>query len=118
MDQTHYQSKSQMKRIEKQLEADSFIKERKEKEIADRWEQAQLKAATMQSVLDYMAEQFYAHKDELSEDIVAQTREQMGLRASEIREFLMSEKEAFRTAIEEYNSTTTTINYDTEEKNG
>jgi len=118
MDQIHYQSKSQLKRIEKQLEADAFIKEKKINEIEKRWEEAQLKAATMQSVLDYMAEQFYAHKDELSDDIVEQTREQMGLRSSEIREFIMSEKEAYRTAIEEYNGTATTINYGTEEKNG
>mgnify|MGYP007046701744 CR=1 FL=1 len=107
-----------MKRIEKQLEADAFIKDKKVNEIEKRWEEAQLKAATMQSVLDYMAEQFYAHKDELSDEIVEQTREQMGLRASEIREFLMSEKEIARTALEEYNNTVTKINYNTEENNG
>ena len=99
-------------------EREDFLKGRERTAIEKRWEEAQLKAATMQSVLDYMAEQFYAHKDELSDEIVEQTREQMGLRASEIREFLMSEKEIARTALEEYNNTVTKINYSTEENNG
>jgi len=104
-----------MKRLERQLEHDAFLRQRKEKEITDRWEQAQLKAATMQSVLDYMIEQFNAHKDELSEDIVEKTAEQIGLRSSEIKDFLMSEKEIARKALEEYNKT---VNYIPEEKNG
>ena len=118
MDQIHYQSKSQLKRVEKQLEADAFIKEKKIKEIERRWEEAQLKAATMQSVLDYVVEQYQEHKSELSEEVVAQTEEQIQLRRSEIKEFLMSEKETYRTAIEEYSGTFATINYSTEEKNG
>lgn len=118
MDQLHYQSKSQMKRVEKQLEADAFIKEKKIKEIEKRWEDSQIKAATMQSVLDYVVEQYESHKSELSEDVVTKTEEQIQLRVSEIKEFLMSEKEVFRTAIEEYNGTVTTVNYNAEEKNG
>lgn len=118
MNETHYQSKSQMKRLEKQLEADAFIKEKKINEVKKRWEEAQLKAATMQSVLGYMVEQFTEHRDELSEEIVAQTEEQIALRRTEIENFLMSEQKLCLEALEEYNGTTTTINYDTEEKNG
>jgi hypothetical protein len=105
MDEILYQSKSQKKRIENQLEAESFIKEKKIKELDARWEDAKLKAATMQSVLDYMAEQFYAHKDELPKDLEEQTREQLGLRASEIKEFIMGEKQYYIQALEEYNKT-------------
>jgi hypothetical protein len=118
MDQTHYQSKSQIKRLEKQLEADAFVKEKKITKIENRWEESQIKAATMQSVLDYVVEQYETHKSELSDEVVTQTEEQIHLRRSEIEDFLMSEKEAYRTAIEEYSDTVTTINYDTEEKNG
>jgi hypothetical protein len=118
MDQTHYQSKSQIKRVEKQLEADAFIKEKKITEIKKRWEESQLKAATMQSVLRYMVEQYTEHRDELSEEIVAQTEAHITLRRTEIEDFLMSEQKLCLEALEEYNDTATTINYDTEEKNG
>ena len=118
MDQTHYQSKSQLKRAEKQLEADAFIKEKKINEIKKRWEESQLKAATMQSVLGYMVEQYTEHRDELSEEVVAQTEEQIALRRTEIEDFLMSEQKICLEALEEYNATVPTINYSTEEKNG
>jgi nitrogen regulatory protein PII len=118
MDQTHYQSKSQMKRAEKQLEADAFIKEKKITEIKKRWEDSQLKAATMQSVLGYMVEQYTEHRDELSEEVVNQTEEQIALRRTEIEDFLMSEQKVCLEALEEYSDTVPTINYSTEEKNG
>lgn len=117
MDQTHYQSKSQMKRVEKQQEADAFIKEKKINEIKKRWEDSQLKAATMQSVLGYMVEQYTEHRDELSEEVVTQTEAQIALRRTEIEDFLMSEQKVCLEALEEYNDTVTKINY-TEEKNG
>jgi nitrogen regulatory protein PII len=118
MDQTHYQSKSQIKRAEKQLEADAFIKEKKINEIKKRWEDSQLKAATMQSVLGYMVEQYTEHRDELSEEVVTQTEEQIALRRTEIEDFLMSEQKICLEALEEYSDTVPTINYSTEEKNG
>jgi hypothetical protein len=118
MDQTHYQSKAQLKRAEKQLEADAFIKEKKINEIKKRWEESQLKAATMQSVLTYMVEQYTEHRDELSEEVVSQTEAQITLRRTEIEDFLMSEQKICLEALEEYSDTVTKINYGTEEKNG
>lgn len=118
MNEIHYQSKSQMKRVEKQLEADAFIKEKKVTEVKKRWEESQLKAATMQSVLSYMVEQYTEHREELSKEIVAQTEAQIALRRTEIEDFLMSEQKVCLEALEEYSGTLTTINYDTEEKNG
>jgi nitrogen regulatory protein PII len=118
MDQTHYQSKSQIKRAEKQLEADAFIKEKKINEIKKRWEEAQLRAATMQSVLGYVVEQYEEHRDELSAEVVSQTEEQITLRRTEIEDFLMFEQKVCLEALEEYSDTVPTINYSTEEKNG
>ena len=91
-----------MKRVEKQLEADAFIKEKKITEIKKRWEESQLKAATMQSVLGYMVEQYTEHRDELSEEIVAQTEAQIALRRTEIEDFLMFEQKACLEALEEH----------------
>lgn len=105
MDEIHYKSKSEMKRIQRQLEHDDFLRQRKEKEITDRWEQAQLKAATMQSVLDYMVEQYEAHKEELDKEIVSQTEEQIKQRRSEIEDFLMTEQKICAEALEDYNKT-------------
>lgn len=74
-------SKTQDKRLQRRIEQAEFL-----------WERAQIKAAGAQSVLDYMVEQFNAHKEELPEDIVKQTEEQISLRQNEIKEFLMTEK--------------------------
>lgn len=74
-------SKTQDKRLQRRIEQAEFL-----------WERAQIKAASAQSVLDYMVEQFNAHKEELSEDIVKQTEEQISLRQNEIKEFIMAEK--------------------------
>jgi hypothetical protein len=95
-----------------------FLKGKKRTAIEKRWEEAQLKAATMQSVLGYMVEQYEEHRDELSKEVVAQTEEQITLRRTEIEDFLMSEQKICLEALEEYNDTVTKINYDTEEKNG
>ena len=74
-------SKTQDKRLKRRIEQAEFL-----------WERAQVKAATAQSVLDYMVNQYNAHKDELPEDIVTQTEEQIALRQKEIEEFIMGEK--------------------------
>jgi len=95
-----------------------FLKGKQRTAIEKRWEEAQLRAATMQSVLGYMVEQYKEHRDELSEEVVAQTEEQITLRRTEIENFLMFEQKVCLEALEEYNDTVTKINYDTEEKNG
>jgi hypothetical protein len=99
-------------------EQQDFLKGKKRTAIEKRWEEAQLRAATMQSVLGYMVEQYEEHRDELSKEVVAQTEEQITLRRTEIEDFLMSEQKICLEALEEYNDTVTKINYDTEEKNG
>lgn len=74
-------SKTQDKRLRRRIEQAEFL-----------WERAQVKAATAQSVLDYMVKQYEDHKAELPEDVVTQTEEQIALRQKEIEEFLMGEK--------------------------
>lgn len=77
-----------------QRQAD-FIAE-KAKNVRDkRWEDAQIKAATMQSVLDYAVDQFNQHKEELEADVIAKTEELIKERQSEIEAYLMEEKEIF-----------------------
>lgn len=59
------------------------------------WERAQLQAAAAQSVLEYMVSQYEKHKEELTEEIVQKTEEQISLRQKELETFLMSEKEKY-----------------------
>jgi hypothetical protein len=66
---------------------------------ANTLEEAQIKAATMQSVLDYAVEQFTEHKDELERDIVEKTTALIEERQTEIKEFLMTEKERYLASI-------------------
>lgn len=77
-------SKTQDKRLQRRIEQAEFI-----------WERAQIKAASAQSVLDYMVEQFTKHKDELTEEHANLTLEQISLRQKEIQDFLMEEKEKY-----------------------
>ena len=99
MNESLYQSKSQIKRMEKQVEAASFIKEKQQQAIEDRWEQAQMKAATMQSVLDFAVDQFNQHKDELEIEMITKTEEQIKERQDQIKDFVMSEKELYLASI-------------------
>lgn len=59
------------------------------------WEQAQLKAATIQSALDYAVDQFNKHKAELSPEIIEQTEDMIAARQKEIKEYLMKEKDIY-----------------------
>ena len=74
-------SKTQDKRLQRRIEQAEYL-----------WERAQIQAASAQSVLDYMVEQFTKHKEELQEEHVKQTEEQISLRQKEIEDFLMTEK--------------------------
>ena len=74
-------SKTQDKRLKRRIEQAEFL-----------WERAQIKAATAQSVLDYMVDQFKQHKEELQPEHIEQTEEQISLRQQEIEAFLMEEK--------------------------
>lgn len=74
-------SKTQDKRLQRRIEQAEFL-----------WERAQVKAASAQSVLDYMVEQFNRFKEELTSEQITSTEEQIALRQKEIEEFIMTEK--------------------------
>lgn len=74
-------SKTQDKRLQRRIEQAEFL-----------WERAQVKAASAQSVLDYMVEQFNKFKEELTPEQISSTEEQIALRQNEIQEFIMGEK--------------------------
>lgn len=74
-------SKTQDKKLQRRIEQAEFL-----------WERAQVKAASAQSVLDYMVEQFNKFKEELTPEQIEQTEEQIALRQKEIQEFIMGEK--------------------------
>ena len=77
-------SKTQDKKLKRRIEHAEFM-----------WEKAQIKAASAQSVLDYMVEQFNKYKEELTPEQVEQTEDQIALRQKEIQEFLMKEKDLY-----------------------
>lgn len=77
-------SKSGDKKLKRRVEHAEFM-----------WEKAQLKAATIQSALDYAIDQFNKHKSELPLDIVEQTEDMIAARQQEIKEYLMKEKSLY-----------------------
>lgn len=77
-------SKTADKRLRRRIEHAEYM-----------WEQAQLKAATIQSALDYAIDQFNTHKTELPQEIVEQTEGMIAQRKKEIEELLMREKDLF-----------------------
>jgi len=82
--------------IESQQE---FLEKKKLKPFEDRWQESQIKAATMQSVLDYAVEQFTEHRDDLEKEMITKTEEQIQERQEQIKEFIMSEKELYLASI-------------------
>lgn len=96
-------SKNQDKILIKKAEQSDYLKGVKKQRIEDRWEAAQVKAASAQSVLDYMVKYYEEHKAELTEDVITQTEEQIALRKKEIEEFIMTAKEQYVKEIGEYN---------------
>ena len=54
-------SKRQEKIIANKESQQEFLEKKKLKPFEDRWQESQIKAATMQSVLDYAVEQFTEH---------------------------------------------------------
>lgn len=77
-------SKTQDKRLQRRIEQAEFL-----------WERAQVKAASAQSVLDYMVEVFTANKEELTPEQVKETEDQISLRQKEIENFIMGEKKEY-----------------------
>ena len=76
-----------------------FLEEKKTKLIEDRWEQAQIQAATWQSVLDFAVDQFNQHKDELEIEMIEKTEDQIKERQNQIKKFIMTEKELYLASI-------------------
>jgi hypothetical protein len=99
MDEILYKSNREKKRLANIAERNNFLEEKKTAPFIKAWEEAQIKAATMQSVLDYAVEQFTEHKDELEIDIVEKTTALIEERQLEIKEFLMTEKERYLASI-------------------
>lgn len=90
-----YTSNRQKKIMANQADQAAFIEEKRVKSITDDWEAAQVKAATIQSALDYAVDQYNQHKDELDEATQKQVEEQITARQKEIEEFLMGAKEEY-----------------------
>ena len=92
-------SKRQEKIITTKERQREFLEKKKLKPFEDRWQESQIKAATMQSVLDYAVEQFTEHRDELEEEMITKTEEQIKERQNQIKDFIMSEKELYLASI-------------------
>jgi len=92
-------SKRQEKVAQKKMEQQAYILQSAQERAKERWEKAQISAASAQSVLDYAVEQFEAHKEELEPEIITQTEEQITLRTKQIEEFIMTEKDLYLEAM-------------------
>jgi len=95
----HYKSNKQKKSEEREALRLDFLIDKKNKDAEDRWNDAQIKAAGFQSVLDYAVDQFNQHKEELEAEMVTKTEEMITTRQEEIKTFLMSEKEKYLESI-------------------
>lgn len=88
-------SKRQEKILLNQARQAQFLEEKKTTTAEKRWEDAQIKAATWQSVLDYAVEQFTEHREELEPDVVEKTEALIKERQKDIETFIMTEKELY-----------------------
>lgn len=88
-------SKRHEKILLNQARQAQFLEEKKTNAIEKRWEDAQVRAAGIQSVLDYAVDQYNQHKDELEESAQKEVEEQIAARQKEIEDFIMAEKELY-----------------------
>ena len=94
-----YKSNHQ-KKIESRIAIrEQLLADRNNAEITSRWESAQIQAATWQSVLDHATEIYNEHKEELEEEVITQTEEQIKERQQQITDFLMTEKDLYLEAM-------------------
>ena len=100
-----YLSKTKQKREARLLEQKEFLAKKRMGEIQTKWNDAQIKAASAQSVLDYMVEVFNQNKEELNDEQTKQTEEQIALRQKEIEEFLMTAKDEYEKELKDFNAT-------------
>jgi translation elongation factor EF-G len=99
MDKVLYQSNKEKKRVVRTLEQGQFLEYKKNAPVIKAWEEAQVKAAGIQSALDYYVEQYNEHKDELEKEMQQQIEEKIEERQKDIMEFLMSEKDRYLEAM-------------------
>lgn len=92
-------SKTQDKKLQRALEREEYIIKTKAERAKEAWEEAQIKAAGFQSVLDFAVDQFNQHKEELEAEMVTKTEEMIETRQKEIETFLMSEKDKYLESI-------------------
>lgn len=78
---------------------EQFLGEKRVAEITKRWENAQIQAATWQSVLDHAKNIYEEHKEELEAEVITQTEEQIVERQKQITDFLMTEKDMYLEAM-------------------
>lgn len=88
-------SKRQEKLLLNQAKALQFLEEKKTNAVEKRWEDAQVRAASIQSALDYAVEQYNQHKDEIDESAQKAVEEQIQARQKEIEDFIMAEKDLY-----------------------
>lgn len=88
-------SKTQDKRLQRKVEHAEFL-----------WEQAQMKAAMMQQMLDIAIAEVETHEEELKKtEVWAEVQKQMTERQKDIENYLMKEKDKY---LERINGTTAT----------
>ena len=92
-------SKTQDKKLQRVLEREEYIIKTKAERAKEAWEEAQIKAAGFQSVLNYAVEQFNEHKEELETEMVTKTEEMIETRQKEIETYLMTEKDIYLEAM-------------------
>lgn len=88
-------SKRHEKILLNQARQAQFLEEKKTNAVEKRWEDAQVRAAGIQSVLDYAVDQYNQHKEELDEATQKEVEEQVAARQKEIEEFIMDEKDIY-----------------------
>lgn len=88
-------SKRHEKILLNQARQAQFLEEKKTNAIEKRWEDAQVRAAGIQSVLDYAVDQYNQHKDELEESAQKEVEAQIAARQKEIEDFIMAEKDLY-----------------------
>lgn len=98
-DEIFIKSNKQLKAEERIAIREQFLGEKRVAAITQRWEKAQIDAATWQSVLDHAVGLYTEHKEELDEEVITQTEAQIDERQNQIKEHLMTEKEIYLAAM-------------------
>ena len=63
-----FKSNKELKKMERMADQAAYLEKQRVQQIENRWNDAQMKAASAKSVIDYAVEQFEEHKEELPDD--------------------------------------------------